>query len=231
MNKKVTAIVCAYNEERTISSVIKAILNCEIVGELIVVNDGSQDKTSELIRQFINDEKLLFIDLPQNMGKGYCMAEGVAKASNEIIVFVDGDLCNFSCKYIKQLVKPILNNEADMVIGHPAENRFDAMFNPFKPLAGERVVFRRDILPILDEMRESRFGVETLMNLYYRATGKIIKYVILYKLKHPIKLQKTSFINAIKDYLLEAYQIINTIYKHRELAYKVIRKYILSFTK
>jgi hypothetical protein len=67
-------------------------------------------------------------------------------------------------------------------------------------------------------MRNSKFGVETLINLHYQAQGKRVKYVMLEGLKHPTKFDKArSKSRAIKEFALEGYQIalalfINLIY-------------------
>ncbi len=75
-------------------------------------------------------------------------------------------------------------------------------------------------------MKHSRFGVETLINLYYQSEGKRIKYVMLDGLKHPTKFDKTSSSKAIKEFLKEGHQIGLTVFKNYELITKTIKNTI-----
>ncbi len=73
-------------------------------------------------------------------------------------------------------------------------------------------------------MKNSRFGVETLINLYYQAEGKKVKYVMLSGLKHPTKFDKTSTPQAMKEFIMEGHQIALTTFKNFNLITKTIRK-------
>jgi glycosyltransferase involved in cell wall biosynthesis len=209
--EKASAIVCAYNEEDTISKVLENLLKSSIIDEIIVINDGSTDSTQAVIQTFSRTSKIRPIEFQDNRGKGNAMAEGVINARNRILVFVDADLLNLEDRYIEQLVQPLVSGLADMVIGPPTENTVDDKFNPFKPLSGERALFRDDILPLVENMRESRFGVETLINLSYQSKKKRVLYVPLWGLVHPIKLQKHSFKRASREYCAAANQILRTV--------------------
>jgi hypothetical protein len=80
--------------------------------------------------------------------------------------------------------------------------------NPLKILTGERAMLKKDIQPILEEMKSSKFGVKTLINLYFQAHEKRVKYVMLEGLKHPTKFDKTgSQSKAVKEFFLEGHQI------------------------
>ena len=82
------------------------------------------------------------------------------------------------------------------------------------------------LLPILDEMKHSRFGVETLINLYYQSEGKRIKYVMLEELKHPTKFDKTNTSQAIIEFMKEGHQIAQTVFKNYDLVTKTIKNTI-----
>jgi len=219
----VTAIVCAYNEEDTISGVLKALILAREIEEIIVINDGSTDGTSETLEKFYGIKGIRIIELLSNKGKGFAMAEGVIHARTPILVFVDADLLNFDPRFVGQLVSPLLEKKADMVIGHPTENDLDHWLNPFKPISGERALFKEDILPLIEQMQKSRYGVETLINLYYRAKRKRVVYVPLWGLIHPTKLQKYSLRKATYEYWQESYQIARTIIGSYSLILPIIR--------
>ncbi|MCK4532540.1 hypothetical protein KAU39_02035, partial [bacterium] len=120
----------------------------------------------------------------------------------------------------------VIENEADMILGQATETLINYKYNPFKSFTGERVLLKKDILPILNKMKHSRFGVETLINLYYQSEGKRIKYVMLDGLKHPTKFDKTSSSKAIKEFLKEGHQIALIAFQNYDLITKTIQKAI-----
>jgi glycosyltransferase involved in cell wall biosynthesis len=222
---KVSAVICAYNEEKTVSGVINAAIKSELIYEVIVINDGSTDNTAEELKQHKHELGIRFIDLPKNMGKGYAMATGVEYATGEVIVFLDADITGLSNKHISSMVWPVLNGKTDMVLGQPSETYIHNSINPLKVFTGERVLLKSDLSLFLDEIKDSRFGVETYINLYYGANGKRIKYVKLKNLFHPIKFQKVTFFKAIGQYISECKEIISTIIRN----HKLVIKYLLKF--
>ena len=213
---KISAIICAYNEEETIKNVVTTVSDY-FFDEVIVINDGSTDKTDEILRGLTDLHNLKYISLPENKGKGYAMATGVENSISEIITFIDADLSNLTEEHFSQLVTPVFNKEADMVLGQPSETVINYAVNPFKVLTGQRTVLKSDILPILEKIKSSRFGVETLINLYYKANGKKVKYISLNGLKHPTKFQKTSVTNATKEFVAEGHEIAITLFKNYDL--------------
>lgn len=216
--KKVTAIICAFNEEKTIRDVILSVAASSIFNEIIIVNDGSTDRTKSIISDCKKTINFIDIHLSKNKGKGFAMAIGIENSSAEIIVFCDADLSDLRKEHFQQLIKPIVENEADMVLGQSIMDTFiDYSYNPFKSLTGERVLYKKDILPILEKIKTTRFGVETLINLYFKAHNKRVQMVLLYGLNHFIKFEKTNKIQALKQYLKEGKQIVFTYFNNYSL--------------
>jgi len=213
---KISAIICAYNEQNTIKEVATKV-DDYFFDELIVVNDGSTDKTDEILKQLTEFYNFKYIVLPVNKGKGYAMATGIENALGEVIVFVDADLSNLKEDHLFELVMPVIHKKADMVLGQATETLINYSVNPFKSFTGERALLKKDILPLTDKMKHSKFGVETLINLYYQAEGKKVKYVMLEGLKHPTKFDKTKSHKAIKEFVLEGHQIALTAFKNFDL--------------
>ena len=228
MNYSISTIVCVFNEERTIGNIVRALVESSNVDEVIVINDGSSDGTSKELKHFEQILKLEIVEFSENRGKGYAMAEGIQRAKGNIIVFIDSDLVNFNIKHVYQLVQTLLGGNADMVIGQPTINMvFHDKLNPLKPLSGERAVFRKDVIPLVHKMRVSRFGVETLINLYFKAQDKRTKYVNLWGLVHPLKLQKHSVDKSIKEYWNATNQIMKTAILNYSLIIILIRNIFL----
>lgn len=109
--QQVTAIIPAYNEQISIGSMV--LKTRQYVDRVIVVDDGSKDKTGE-ISQLAGAE---VISHPTNMGKGVALKTGFkAAVDSDIIVTLDGDGQHHTSD-IPKLLKPIIDQEADIVNG------------------------------------------------------------------------------------------------------------------
>jgi cellulose synthase/poly-beta-1,6-N-acetylglucosamine synthase-like glycosyltransferase len=88
----VTVLVPAYNEEAAIVQTVQAALACDYPKlEVLVVNDGSTDRTAELVNaNFSRDPRVRLISQP-NRGKPAALNHGLAEATGEVIVSIDGD--------------------------------------------------------------------------------------------------------------------------------------------
>jgi glycosyltransferase involved in cell wall biosynthesis len=215
---KASIIICTYNEEKTIADVVMACCNLNTDCEIIVVDDGSTDKTEIILSELSKRSSFRYERLKNNMGKSWAMAHGVEISENEIILFFDADVSNIMKEHFDEILKPIIENTADMVLGQPSETLFDYRINPFRDLTGERALLKKDLIPVLDDIRGIRFGVETFLNLYYQAKGKRIKYVLLKGLKHPSTYEKSGSVSiATKKYLDEGREIAMTLMNNQDL--------------
>jgi glycosyltransferase involved in cell wall biosynthesis len=220
--KEVSIVICTYNEEKTISDVVSACCIMNPTAEVIVVDDGSNDNTETILNRLKKTCDFRYEKLTENKGKSWAMVHGVEKARNEIILFFDADVSNIKQEHFTQLLAPIKNKEANMVLGQPSETLINYRINPFSSLTGERALLKKDIIPILEDIREIRFGVETFINLYYQAEGKRIKYVLMNGLKHPTKYDKTTPIKATKEFVNEGKEITMTLINNYDLIVKRI---------
>ncbi|HKK60719.1 MAG TPA: glycosyltransferase family 2 protein [Salinivirga sp.] len=216
MKEKTSIVICAYNEEPTIEDVVSKCREYNPESELVVVDDGSQDKTEEILRSLNKELDFRYIRLDENQGKSNAMALGVQKAERDIILFFDADVSGIKKEHFEQLLSP-LGDEADMVLGSPSETLIDYRVNPFKSLTGERALYKKDLEPILENIQDIRFGVETYMNLYFQAHGKKIKYTLLDGLTHPTKYDKTSADKATREFIDEGKEIAVTLLRNYDL--------------
>jgi glycosyltransferase involved in cell wall biosynthesis len=216
-----TAIVCAYNEEKNLAGVLDGLLASPFVSEIIVVDDGSKDGTADILHRYAENPLVRPVFLRPNHGKGYAMAEGAARAHNAILLYVDADLANWNADYGRQVLEPLRANRAGMVIGCPFRKNdpWDTadLLHIQRWLSGQRALRRSDILPILNIMRRSRFGVETILNMHYRILHKPIRFVMLDGLIHPIKFEKSPRHQALAEYRQEVLEILRVFVRHPKM--------------
>jgi glycosyltransferase involved in cell wall biosynthesis len=121
-------VIPAYNEEqRIVHTLMETLRYLEFQNyesEVIVVDDGSKDRTVEVVRGFEQrfGGRLKLLQNPGNRGKGYSVRHGVMEARGEIILFYDADLSTPTSEIIK-VTQPITDGRYDVVFGSRALNR------------------------------------------------------------------------------------------------------------
>jgi len=114
---KLSIIIPVFNEEATIAKILQRVRREKIPGvskEIIVVDDGSTDKTNHILKSFKNDFNIFFHKT--NQGKGAAVKTGIKKSNGDYIIIQDSDL-EYDPKYIKHLLKPIFDKKSQIVYG------------------------------------------------------------------------------------------------------------------
>jgi len=106
----VSVILPAYNEEKTVASVIKTVQTLNYVDEIIVVNDGSLDATEKMAKE----AGATVISHTKNRGKGAAIKTGFKNSKGDVVVFLDADLQKLNPQQVDKMIRPILNDEADV---------------------------------------------------------------------------------------------------------------------
>ena len=115
---KISLIIPVFNEAPHLAKLLAAI-DCVRLPrpcELVIVNDGSADQSSQILRQFPFKNDVLIIDQPANRGKGAAVAAGIARATGTVIGIQDADF-EYDFNEIARLVEPIITGQADVVYG------------------------------------------------------------------------------------------------------------------
>ena len=112
----VSAIIPIYNEEKFLANFLAALLQSSSIDEIICVDDGSTDRSREILHQYTDTIRI--IELPQNTGKGAALAAGIKAAHGDIVLFLDADLKNLNDLHIQALLDPLLAKRARVVVGY-----------------------------------------------------------------------------------------------------------------
>jgi len=186
MIRLLSIIIPVFNEEGTIVTLLNRIFGATLTGdigkEIIIVNDGSTDRTAELVREYMArhpDRMIHYCKHETNQGKGAAIHTGIRMAGGDSIIIQDADL-EYDPGDYDQLLKPVVNGFADVVYGsrfvgdkphrilffwHSVGNRWlTFLSNLFTNLnltdmeCGYKL-FRTEILRKI-HLRERRFGFE-----------------------------------------------------------------------
>ena len=215
MNPYISMIIPAYNEEVKIKDTLESIKGIKEINEIIVVDDGSTDKTTKIASE-VNSEKIVVLKLDKNRGKGYALNYGlkIAMKNAEIIGFLDADLGS-SANDVKKLIDPILNDEADVVIAKfpPAKKKGglgfvkglakDSVFEMTgveldATLSGQRL-FKKEVLEKFKEIPFG-YGVEVGMTIDILKHGYKIKEVLVNMTHNETGRDLKGFIHRGKQY-------------------------------
>ncbi|MDD5692864.1 MAG: glycosyltransferase family 2 protein [Patescibacteria group bacterium] len=218
MKQKVSVIIAAYNEEPRIAKVLSVVENHPLVDEVIVVNDGSKDKTSEVVKKY----KVTLIENEKNLGKTLSVKRGIEKARNDIVLMLDADLVGLTSKSINALVIPVINGKVDWTLSLRG-NSFGYMKKMgIDWVSGERAI-RKELLkdPFIWSKPKVGFGLETLMNKSFIDRGATFQSIYLPNLR---VVNKADKIGLVKGWYCEI-KMVRQISRVLPL-YKVIAQFI-----
>ena len=117
MNKSVSLIMVAYNEQATVATVINKLKSIDFFNEIIIVDNGSTDSTnSEINISSKNDDRIKIIKIEKNKGLGYGLRKAIKNTTGDIVVRQDADL-EYDPFELINLVEIIDNGFADVVYG------------------------------------------------------------------------------------------------------------------
>lgn len=188
---EVAAIIPAYNEEKTISAVISALESSTLVDQIIVVSDGSEDKTVEAA---LSHQEVELIELLENRGKGGAVKAGLDLCSAEIILILDADLIGLTVEHIASLLEPVREQRAMMTVGVFEKGRvvtdIAQKMAPF--LSGQRAL-KRELLENISDLDLSRFGIEVALHHHVEENEISAEVVQLPDLSHVMKEEKLGF--------------------------------------
>ena len=113
---QLTVIIPVYNEEETLEEIIRRVKETGLANEILCVDDGSTDRSREILKGYKNDPIVNVIFSEKNEGKGAAVRKGILAARSEYAIIQDADL-EYNPACYASLIKPIENGIADVVYG------------------------------------------------------------------------------------------------------------------
>lgn len=223
---KISVIIPAYNERNTIEEIIRRVQASSLVDEIIIVDDGSNDGTREILRSWDEKGKLRVVFHERNQGKGAAVATGIRTATGDVLLIQDADL-EYDPRDYPNLLKPIQEGLADVVYGsrflgaprrvvmfwHMVANKLlttltNILYNTIlSDMETGYKVFRREVVEGMT-IRARRFDFEP------EFTAKVLKrrYRIF---EVPISFNPRDYSEGKKIKLKDAFQAVWTLLKYR----------------
>lgn len=208
-DQAVAAIVAAYNEEPTIGPVIETLVKSKLFRDVIVISDGSTDRTAEVAKQA---GASLVHQFPWKHGKGAAMMHGVSHTDAPVLFFADADLIGLAAEHLKKILEPVLSGKLSMCVGIRDRGKVMMKVSSHMPLIGGERALNRWIFEDIPDKYLQGFMVEVALNYYCRAHKLPYGTVELPGLKIRRKMQKVGFKKGLKEYFWMDYQIIKAMY-------------------
>lgn len=192
----VTCIIPAYNEAARIASVLAAVVGHPLIAQIIVVDDGSQDATSQIVRA---NAGVHLITLTQNIGKTAALALAIGQAQGDYLLLVDADLIGLAPADLTALIEPVLSGRADVAISLRRNAPLVWQWIGLDYISGERVLPRAILAPHLDSLAElPKFGFEVFLNGLITKAHLRIAVVHWPRVDSPLKSRKYGIWAGIK---------------------------------
>lgn len=205
--EKISAIIPARNEAKTIKEVLKIVLDSRIFDEVVVVDGASEDDTVKIAESM----GVRVLKSQKREGKGMAMKNGLSMVKSEIVAFFDADLVGLTREHILKIVGPVLDGEAAMCIGERSHYwglpYIIAKIDLLLAIGGERAI-RRSVLENIPEKFIQNFATETAMNHYCRVNNLPIILVKLEGVQLIPKEKKWGLIEGFLERVKEIWQVI-----------------------
>lgn len=207
-SKRVSAVVPAHNEAERINNVLDVLTTYNDFREVIVVDDGSDDNTIDIVKKY----GVKYVKLNQNNGKGTAMNKGVDIAKGDVIFFCDADIIGLNHKIISEIVNPVVENKFEMFIG--MRNRklyYLSWILSFIPLLGGERALTKKLWQKLPEHYKDKFKIETALNFYAKYYLNGFGYKVFPGLTQTIKEKKYGFKVGLKRRLMMISDVMKAV--------------------
>ena len=207
---RVAVVIPAYNEEEHIGAVLSAVTALPEVEQVIVVSDGSVDRTADIARYF----GARVIELKVNQGKGAALRIGCEMAVGaDIVVFLDADLVGLTPHHVRALLDPVLRGDTAATVGVFEGGRMSTdLAQLLAPMLSGQRALRRHLLADL-ELEDTGFGVEVALHRALKRLGVDVREVVLQDLSQVMKEEKLGLAKGLAARMKMYWEILREIPK------------------
>lgn len=168
MVKSYSCIVTAYNENPRITNVLKVATQIRNVSEVICIDDGSSDNTSDIVKS--NFPKVKLVEHEINKGKVEAVRTGLGVSKNENLLLLDADLVNLKAVEIEKALDVFENYKLDCLVMLTEADKYNKLirkiFKGTSYVAGDRIIKKEILEKILQDKTLKNYGLEIAENKY-----------------------------------------------------------------
>lgn len=223
---KLSVIIPVYNEFESIKTILERVQAAKLAHEIIVVDDGSQDGTRDLLKKLDGKKRVKVILHEKNQGKGAAVRTGMSAATGDVLLIQDADL-EYDPRDYPELLQPIREGLAEVVYGSRFLGKPHRVTMFWHMVANKLLTLLTNVLydTILTDMETGYkvFRREVIEGMTIRAnsfnfepefTAKVLKrkYRIF---EVPITFNPRDYSQGKKIKLKDAFEAVWTLFKYR----------------
>jgi polyisoprenyl-phosphate glycosyltransferase len=169
----ISVIIPCFNDGANIIPIYKIIKSCQFINEIIIVNDGSNQQTKQILNKLSG---IKLVTHPTNLGKSAALKSGFLTSHGDIIIFLDSDLINLQEDDIRSLVNPIISSNYDITLSDRKHETFYNRLIGFSvAFTGDRAMSRKILEKNMDIFNSSGYLIEASINQRFFGKYKIAK--------------------------------------------------------
>lgn len=206
----VDAVIPALNEERTVASVVRAVLRSPFVRAVIVVDDGSTDGTAKAAEA----AGARVVRHAKRRGKGAALLTGAAATDASILLFLDADLFRLTPAHVAAILAPVLSGARAMNVGLRDHGFLDHLVARLPLVSGQRAL-RRGVIDAVPRALIQGYGSEIALNAACRYRRLPRGLVFLPGLAVRRKFDKVGLLRACGQYTRMWFQVARALFRVR----------------
>lgn len=200
-----TCIIPFFNERKRIARVLGQLVKIKAIDEIIAIDDGSTDGSSEVVTKQFPHIKI--IRNAKNFGKTEAIRTGVKKAKGEYIILVDADLRDLNYREVERAVNKMFREKVDMIIlRHIHALKTMKFVRGDILISGERILSKKDLQKVL-QRKVTRFQLEAAINKYMFDNKKSV-YWVPSSARNTYKFTKIGIVKGWYEMIMVAVDII-----------------------
>ena len=221
-----SVIIPVYNEVKNIEEIVKRVEASKLAKEIVIVDDGSQDGTRDILKKLGNKKKVNVVLHEKNQGKGAAVVTGMKTATGDILLIQDADL-EYDPRDYPALLQPIEEGLADVVYGSRFLGAAHRVTMFWHQVANQMLTFMTNILynSILTDMETGYkvFRREVIEGIHIRSkrfnfepefTAKILKRKFRI-FEVPITFNPRDYAEGKKIKMKDAFEAVWALIRYR----------------